>query len=334
MKIIRSSFIIFIFLIIASPCFAKVTGSILFVRDGDLWKYSCKSKKEVLFIKKATKPACSRDGKKLAFVRDGNIWTSDITGENQKEISTFKTDNDLDSLEWFPSGDKILFSRSEEYQISYTGDDRKLNWPPNEIEGRSSGLVTRSIWILSLNDRSIIKFIGHTPGSMFDSIKFTEVDSPKWHPDPKKMLLIFARGGDIWSASMGTDGLVELDKEERRLAPVATLYDHYGASPATYVADHLSWSPKGKWILYEIHRHNGSGTGDIYELSANGKINRKLYSTDNDCYPVYSPDGEQIAFIDNNNGGNLCIIDRKKHKLKLLHNLIIGIDRFIWLKGN
>jgi Tol biopolymer transport system component len=315
-----------LFLSLAVPCFAKSPQYILFVRKGDLWKYDFGSKKEELFIKNAKSPACSKDRKKIAFVRDGNIWIADITGKNEVGITDFKTDNDLDSLEWFPSGESILFSRDEEYSLSYAGDDRKLNWPPGEIEQKNSCFATRSIWIFSLKDSSLTKFIGHTPGSLFDNIKLTEVDSPKWCPNSKEKILIFTRGGDIWLASIGSDGLVELDKEEARIAPVASLADHYGASPASYVANHLSWSPDGKKILYEIVRHNGSGTGDIYEIKPDGKGEKKIYSAENDCYPVYSPSGKKIAFIMSK---CIYVLGKNKHPKLLIKD--VDVEHFIWL---
>ena len=70
-----------------------------------------------------------------------------------------------------------------------------------------------------------------------------------------------------------------------------------------------SLSPDGQWLLYS---GEASGNRDIYLLSVGGQnaINLTQDSPEDDDQPVFSPDGEQIAFRSNREGGGIFVMGR------------------------
>jgi eukaryotic-like serine/threonine-protein kinase len=76
-----------------------------------------------------------------------------------------------------------------------------------------------------------------------------------------------------------------------------------------------SLSPDGKWILYA---GEGTGNRDIYLQSTSGEtpINLTRDSLDDDEQPVFSPDGEQIAFRSARDGGGLFVMGRTGERVR------------------
>jgi serine/threonine protein kinase len=70
-----------------------------------------------------------------------------------------------------------------------------------------------------------------------------------------------------------------------------------------------SLSPDGKWVVYA---GEGSGNRDIYLQSATGQmpINLTSDSPADDDQPVFSPDGERIAFRSSREGGGIFVMGR------------------------
>ena len=66
-----------------------------------------------------------------------------------------------------------------------------------------------------------------------------------------------------------------------------------------------SLSPDGKWIVY-------SAAGDVYLQSVGGQaaINLTKDSSADDHQPVFSPDGDQIAFVSSREGGGIFVMGR------------------------
>jgi len=70
-----------------------------------------------------------------------------------------------------------------------------------------------------------------------------------------------------------------------------------------------SISPDGKWVIYA---GDTAGNRDIYLQSVTGTtaINLTKDSPDDDDEPVFSPDGEQIAFRSSRDGGGIFVMGR------------------------
>ncbi len=78
-----------------------------------------------------------------------------------------------------------------------------------------------------------------------------------------------------------------------------------------------SLSPDGKWLLYV---NAESGNPDIYLQATTGQtsINLTKDSTATDFMPVFSPDGESIAFRSERDGGGLFIMGRTGESVRRL----------------
>jgi len=70
-----------------------------------------------------------------------------------------------------------------------------------------------------------------------------------------------------------------------------------------------SMSPDGKWVIYA---GDSAGNRDIYLQSVTGTtpINLTKDSPDDDDEPIFSPDGEQIAFRSSRDGGGIFVMGR------------------------
>lgn len=70
-----------------------------------------------------------------------------------------------------------------------------------------------------------------------------------------------------------------------------------------------SLSPDGRWVVYA---GEGSGNRDIYLQSVTGQtpINLTSDSSADDNQPVFSPDGERIAFRSSREGGGIFVMGR------------------------
>lgn len=289
-------YLIFFFIVPCQATNREASEQIIFVRNGDLWRIDLKTRRDLLLMKKAVSPSCSKNGKKLAFVREGNIWIGNIDGSKAHRITNYHPNTKhITSIEWFPNGDKLAFCMDDEYEIIYAGSNRKVVWPKDAYEERKLKIMAQNIWTISQDGKNQAKWIGKVPGSGTTGTQLSDAYYPKWSPTGDS--LVFGRNGDIWMANIVDDEISEFDKKERRIAAVAYLENHYGASGNSHFADNFSWTPDGKQIVFDIHRHKGSGFGEIWKMNADGTGQMKLFSPNEESFPQISPNGQKIGFI-------------------------------------
>jgi len=67
--------------------------------------------------------------------------------------------------------------------------------------------------------------------------------------------------------------------------------------------DQMELSPDNKYIVYSSRQNESVENNDIYILSIDGKINKKLISDPaNDNSPYWSPDGKEVLFVTDRHG--------------------------------
>ena len=79
------------------------------------------------------------------------------------------------------------------------------------------------------------------------------------------------------------------------------------AQQAPFLNINPSWSPDGRWLVFESRRH---GDAELYVIGADGSGERRLtWSRGDDTHAAWSPDGSTIVFDSNRDGAwNLYVI--------------------------
>jgi Tol biopolymer transport system component len=215
-----------------------------------------------------SKPAVSPDGSRIAYVLSRNIWLMNADGTGIRQLTTDSKFNDDPA--WSPDGSRIAFSA-----------------------GSPGAFDDADIFVMNADGSGKIN-LTNTQSNLSES-------DPAWSPDGSR--IAYTRsfcdpngGGAQCVFVMNADGT-----NPQNLTPETILsqcpnqpgYFHKGAS------EDPSWSPNGARIAFEgtVICPNGSGT-DIWVMNANGsgKINLTNDNSTGDRQPVFSPDGNELAF--------------------------------------
>ncbi len=164
-------------------------------------------------------------------------------------------------------------------------DAKKIMYRTNNAE----------MFIIDLKDKKEIKILD----------KFGVITDPAWSEVNKHLAFTRYEGSlkdesEVWT--------IKLNGEEQR---VLTNEQGMQYNPA--------WSPDGKTIVYTSAKI--FGTHEIWVMDKDGRNHKKL--TENidkfDILPVFSPDGEKIAFASNKSGNfDIWIMDKDGKDLKNL----------------
>lgn len=115
--------------------------------------------------------------------------------------------------------------------------------------------------------------------------KIAAGSSPEISPDGKTV--VYLSGSQIWAASLLTDSMLKPQK----------IFQSRGNQ------SQLRWSPDGSMLAFVSNRGDHSFVG-IYNFG-NKSVDFVETSVDHDTYPVWSPDGKQLAYIRIPNTNNL-----------------------------
>jgi Tol biopolymer transport system component len=270
----------------------------------------------------------SPDGKRLAFISGDSgeraVYVVNADGTDLRRLALDHPADpdfglwDADSPpRWSPSGDRIAFTRWEEsagapQQIWVIAPDgtsaaRLTSGRWDSIMPAWSPDGSRIAFVSSTGQRSCI-FLMNAEGSGMRQLSHAskeEQDSPRLRKSPGPRLTPLFDSGPAWSPDgrriafhKGFGGIWLLNPDSGQGGPLKGS-DHGDASPA--------WSPDGETIVCDGHgrefgeRHAEWSVGgdlDIFTIDvASGRRCKLTVNADDDIWPVWSPDGRQIAFI-------------------------------------
>lgn len=228
-----------------------------------------------------------------------NIATIQPNGTNIRVLTHNPTNSSSLGSAWSPNGRLLAFDR----------------FP------RSGG---GQVWLMRADGtgkRMVVGRPGAVP-SVFD-------DSPAWSPDGRWIIFVHAGGAgreQLWAVhpnstamhrvlaiaghnlenpTFSPDGrhvvfTEQLGPNSSRLAAINADGTNLRPIPNTKRLQAFgdSWSPDGRWIAFANHQF--TGLSSIYVIHPNGhglrRVTRPGRNAYNDLFPVWSPEGDQIAF--------------------------------------
>ena len=267
----------------------------------------------------------SPDGKQVAFSFDGwkdplqEVWISDLKGKSRSIFQCAAQDDIIGPVEWFPGARELLAvhivqkksihlgilsiqegSFRSLYQIErpkntklneYVGKFFKADLSPDGkhvvFEGRKEGIST--IYVLDI--------AGKTVKPLMDSV--TNDFNPCWYPDGKHIAFQSDRSGNhaVWAIPVNKKGRPDGQPFFLREGRYTGL---------------INWTPKGLCFssgmnmvdvfVMPVDPQSGEPTGKPRQL--------EFRPTGKNTYPVWSPDGSQLAFLSNLNDkwGELYVV--------------------------
>lgn len=266
-------------------------------------------------------PSWSPDGLWLAFAMDGTLWRMRVNDYGNVDGVAEELVREpwyLSSPEWSPDGRYLAYTADDDGRsinlrlldlttgktiALTTGDDVNVEpaWSPDSrrlayVSTAPTGYF--NIRVAEVEDGRLGTTTQVTTDCGFgrNRLYFGEIDaniSPSWSPDGRELLFVSNHGillgsGGVWRAPIEADviksGKARLIRQEETL---------YRTRP--------QWSPDGKRFVYASHL--GGQFTNLFVLPAVGGEPYKMTFGEHDTFsPRWSPDGEWIACISNEEG--------------------------------
>ena len=239
-------------------------------------------------------PALSPDGTKMAYLSNKSLYNDVIIQElgekgREKVVVNGGRSGTFESLRFLDT------------QISWSPDGTRI-----ALVGESGG--RDAIFIVNAESGSIVERI---------SPEMSAVISPTWSPDGERLVFTGIRSGqsDLYLINRSGGGLIQLTDD-------------------VYSDLQPRWSPDGKSIVFASDRGSDTDLDRLVfsslEIAVYDLFTERvdlLTNVKEDCHnPVWSPDGQQIAFISPLEGPpNIYAINRAGEELVRLTDLETGV---------
>ncbi|MEA2035387.1 MAG: peptidase S9 [Euryarchaeota archaeon] len=224
----------------------------------------------------------SPNWQKLLFISDRSgtydLWSMNPDGSGNNQLTTgahivpWLHGPAGYGAAWSPQGDRIAYT-----SCWYENEDIRditRDGQGNELESVNFSKIRREsdIWVMNSDGGGKQRLT--TSGN---------ARQPAWRPHGDEIAYLFFRpeGNEIWI--MQDDG-----SEKRRLTSTG---ENVGM---------FDWSPDGSGITYNVITLATNSTqfsSALWTMNANGDSKRQLTSGNVDFSPVFSPEGDRIAFI-------------------------------------
>ncbi|MGB3716798.1 MAG: DUF5050 domain-containing protein [Candidatus Promineifilaceae bacterium] len=226
--------------------------------------------------------------------RDGNaeIYIINADGTNERRLTNNRAADETPA--WSPNGEQFAFvstgnGNDDIYVMNADGSDRRqlTDHEANDLHPDWSPDGTRIVFVSDRDGDMEIYVMDSDGGNQRRLTRTSDEDMrPDWSPDGKQILFNSERDGNWEIYVMDADG-----GNQRRL----TDSPDWELFPA--------WSPDGRKIVY-FSMIGGVQKQDIYVMDADGTRVHQLTNNPNtvDEDPIWSPDGNQIAFQSDRDG--------------------------------
>jgi uncharacterized protein YraI len=236
-------------------------------------------------------PAISPDGQQVAFTRwdgtglgvTGSVWVINLDGSGERQVVGGL--NQPKAPSWSPDGKQVVINEQHGGRVV--------------IDPKKDCLVApngRIVFCRPIDPNWGLTTINMDTGTFQDQVHDAKSFGPSWSPTQPDLVI-----------SQGQRGLVQVDLQKGTQSQITN--DPSDRAPL--------FSPDGTQIVesywqndhWEIHKMNADGSGAVRltETPVTVLVDQQLagqtpHSWDN-AAPVWSPDGSQIAFLTNRNGG-------------------------------
>ena len=254
-----------------------------------------------------TSPAISNKGDKVAFLSDKedyfNIFiASTIDGRILKKLVQGQRAGNLEELHWLKGPG-----------ISWSPDDKQI------------------VFSAKTSEEDALHFVDAKTGKFNESIKLKldGIYNPAWSPDGQKIAFAGLRNGqsDIYSYDISTKELYNITNDF--FSNVEPKW-HPDGTKLVFASDrgeYLDQLPQN-YSPIDIEMKNF----DIYEINIDGSGMARLTDTEFiERTPIYSPDGEYIAFMSDRAGvSNIYIKNLANEEEWPITNVVTGAFQPTW----
>jgi Tol biopolymer transport system component len=251
-------------------------------------------------------PALSPKGDKLVYLSDKSDYIDirlirTVDGKDMGLLIKGQRSDLFEQLHWLRPG---------------------MDWSPdgNRIVFAAKGGGKDVLYILNINSKDIIQTYDFNMDGMF---------SPAWSPDGEKIAFMGLLNGQ--------SDIFMLDLQNEKIAALTNdLFSDMDPN----------WSPDGKEIVFVSDRADQMENPpkpfnmmnheykcyDLYSVGMETKtVQRITHDEVNVKSPVFSPDGNKIAYIMDRSGiDNIYMIDRHTGESYAITNLVTGVSQLSW----